>query len=355
MNKHARLVASALFAVIILLAVGITRFYMNISQATGNGSETAEISRRLSSDENGNRIFENESGLYGVADSKDKIIVPAEWTELEFAGNGICIASGRIGGKMLTGCVNYEGDIIVPFIYKNITSYSSENFSFYIAEADSDGSCVVYSSDFTPFFMRSWDNFTVRDDCLVLESGENSFSYSYGENSFICSNAELSNDALNCRFTLSIYSRLLLSKLDTLMMEKISETTASYLEYAFTGNSDSDFSSDSFALLFPDEENITSKKLLSIPSIFIYSDKDDSGNLRFTVSLTAETKITYIGDDGESNTLVDTYKANIRFSPSESDVIPVSGGFEKTAPDYPVEEIPPEDEAPDNDAGKKEL
>ena len=106
MNKHTKIVISVLFAVIILLSVGITRFYINnISYDTESNGTDIEIIRKIDEDEAGNRIFEDASGLYGIADINDRVIVSPEWTELEFTEKNVCIASKRIGGRMLTGVI----------------------------------------------------------------------------------------------------------------------------------------------------------------------------------------------------------------------------------------------------------
>lgn len=344
MNKHTKIVISVLFAVIILLSVGITRFYINnISYDTESNGSDIEIIREIDEDDAGNRIFEDASGLYGIADINDRIIVSPEWTELEFAEKNICIASKRIGSRMLTGCIDYEGSIIVPFVYKNIIPCSiSKDFDFYIAETDLDSTCVVYNSDFIPFFMRSWDGYTVDDNSITLQSGNNSFVYLRGEKEFVCRNAVLNGNVLNADYTMDVYSQLLLSKLDSCMLEKISETVSYYIDYAFTGNKSSLLklgSPEKFKTLFPDEKNITSRKLIELPSVFIYSDKDEKGELRFNVSITAKTRIRYMNEEDNLDTIEDSFKALIRFQLSESHITAVSAEFEKAAPDYPSDDV----------------
>ena len=120
MNKHTRLVASLLFVVIIILAAAITPFYLNVPDDTGSKTSQAEIVRRLMDDGKGNCIFSDGSGEFGIADSEDRIIVAPEWREIRFAGNGICIAASKSGSRMIYGCIDYEGNIVIPFIYSDI-------------------------------------------------------------------------------------------------------------------------------------------------------------------------------------------------------------------------------------------
>lgn len=346
---------SVLFVVIIILAIGITRFYFDVSKDTGSSSAPAEIIRKLDVDSSGNRIFEGNNSLYGVVDSGDKVIVAPEWTELSFASDGLCIAAKRIGGRMLTGCVDYSGNIVVPFIYRNISRYESDSLVLYIAEADTDSSCVIYDENFTPYFMRSWDNCSFNGNQLILANGDSVYTYSCGENDLLCTKADIAGQALGIDFRFNISSRLILSKLDCPELEKITENAASYLEYAFTGdpsflaalNADAD--SGAFTRLFPDDVKITSRKLTGISDIFIYTERSANGSYSYAVSIMADTEIEYIDENGELCDLEDSYKAIVRFASSAGGVTAASGAFVKTEPDYPVYEEPTDPYFPEND------
>lgn len=355
MNKRTRLVVSVLFAVIILLAVGITRFYVGVSDNTGNNGSSTRIVQKLAGNSSGNRIFEGENALYGVIDSNDKVIVAPEWTELSFVGENLCTASKRIGGRLLTGCINLEGNTVVPFIYRNINRYSQGGFVFYIAESDADSSYVVYDEDFKPCFMRSWETCSVNDSVLTLGRDNSVFTYTYGENGFVCTGADVAGNAMDIDFMLNINSRLLLSKLSCTMLETISARVSDYLEFAFTKDTQAlsrlAEASDAagFAPLFPEDSKIITKRLLGISDIFIYSVKSDAGAESYAVSVIVNTRITYTADDGTTQLLDGSYKAIVRFVPSGSGITAVSGGFVKPEPDYPDEyvsnELPQEEAA----------
>lgn len=341
MNKHTKLLVSVLFVVIIILAVGIARFYMSVSGNTGSSNETTQIIRKLDIDDSGNRIYEGEGSLYGVVDSNDRVIVAPEWAELSFADGSCCIASKRIGGRLLTGCIDYEGNIVVPFIYRNITPHESDGFVFYTAEADSDGSCVVYDSSFKPCFMEAWEDCSVTDEVLTLSDGSNSFTYTYGENGLVCSRADVTGQALGCGFTMNLYSRVLLSKLSCDMLENISDGVSDYLTFAYTGDRTALPSSAQqpvLAMLFPEDSRIITRKLLGVSDIFIYSEKTEGNKKYYAVSVVADTEISYIGSDDALKTLTDKYKAVIRFEISDyGKVTMMSGSFIKPEPDYPAE------------------
>ncbi|MCI1269666.1 MAG: hypothetical protein LKG21_07185, partial [Ruminococcus sp.] len=120
MNKHMKLLFSVLFIVIIILSVGITRFYFEVSKNTASINTKTAIKEIIGSDSKGNKIFRNNDDLYGISDSNEHIIVSPQWISLRFADNSRCIASKIIDGKTLFGCIDYEENTIVPFIYSDI-------------------------------------------------------------------------------------------------------------------------------------------------------------------------------------------------------------------------------------------
>lgn len=347
MNKHTKLVVSVLFVVIIILAVGITRFYFNVSRNTGSSTDSAEIVRKLDIDEDGNRIFEDASGMYGIVDSRDKIIVAPEWLELSFADGKNCIASKRIGGRLLTGCINYEGNITIPFIYRNISRHQLEDFTFYIAESDSDGSHTIFDEGFVPCFMHSWDEAEITEEEIILSRNTGAFTYIVGENGLTCKKAVISGQAAQKDFQLSVYSRVLLSKLNFTDLEKITEATGAYLEYAFFGNSavlENYIGSGTaaFSELFPEEERITRKALNNISDIFIYSEKNEAGTEIYTLSAAVSCDITYKDETAGYKKLSGEYNAVIKFKDTSSGITAVSGSFSETAPEYPQDTPAPD-------------
>ena len=345
MNKHMRLVASVLFIVIILLAIAITRFYSDTSQKTGGGNTQTDIVRRLSDDGNGNRIFEDSSGLYGVVDQNDNIIIPAEWLELSFTGSDLCMASKRIGGKLLTGCVDYDGNVAVPCIFRNITRHQSGNFVFYIADSDLDGTCVVYSENFVPCFPRSWTSCSLSGDSLTMTSSTGSYSYTVTDSGFSFDSAAINGEALGCSYKLDIFSKLMLQKLDIAMLEDMSSAVAHYLEFAYTGNGDYISAVRTggrpvFTTLFPEDKRIITKRLENISSVSIYSIRSEEEVPRYSIAVVADTELTYLlepdKEDSKVGTIHDKYKAVIEFSGSSAnDLVAISGNFTESSPEYP--------------------
>ena len=347
MNKHTRLVVSVLFIVIIALAIAITRFYSGSEKITGSGSEHFTIERKLDIDGRGNRIFQDSSGLYGIIDVSERVIVSPEWQELRFAGEDRCIASKRIMNRNLFGCIDYEGNIIAPFVYSSVERIQSEGNTLYIGySADGSGS-VVYNDRFVSCLSRPWDSCTLDGSDLVLRSGSGSYTYSITDQGLIFKYATVGGLALNSEFDLEVTSRVLLSKLDPSMLEQMADTVGRYVEYAFTGNSEllADIKSDQsavFLTIFPEDHSIILKRMSGISDIFVYSVRSDDKIPHYAVSVKVDTTVMYRSASGRIKKLNDEYKAVVEFTGSSaSELNAVSGSFLSDTPDYPPE---PEDE-----------
>lgn len=351
MSKHMRLVVSVLFIVVIFLAIAITRFYSSTSGRTAGRNTQTDIERRLSSDSAGNRIFEDSSGLYGIIDGSDRVIVAAEWRELSFAGEGRCIASKRLGSELLKGCIDYEGNVIVPFIYRNIISRECGGQTFYVAESGSDNSVVLYDSSFRPVSRRVWKSCEFTPDELTLKSSSGTYKYAVSSDSMSLRSAETATEAMGCGLSLIVKNENYLAVLDPDMLEYMTAAAGRYLEFAYTG--DESYISDiktrektALTRLFPEEKKILTRKLTGIKNIHFYRSNADSEEVPvFAVSITAVTDLTYYEkESSKTRQLSGEYHAVVEFSgTSVKDMEVISGGFTAAAPDYPKSDEKPEE------------
>ncbi len=363
MNKRMKFLFAVLFIVIVVLAVAIARFFSDTGQKTDAGGTQAVISRRLEKDSSGNLIFQDSSGLYGIADSNDRVIVSPEWKKLTFTESDICIAEKHIGSKDLLGCISYEGNIIVPFIYQSIERNSINGCTFYTAKVYSDNSVIIYDSRFSPYLTEAWESCEVTSDGIILKSHKGTYSFYAAQNGLTLNKASLSGTVSSSEYNMEITSKLLLSKLSVPMIETMADNAEKYLRYAFFEESESlggsIRSSDKaeFFTLFQNEKRIVTKRLMGINDIFLYSVRSEDGIPHYAVAVTADTLICYHDDDNNLCNLRDDYKAVIEFrGHSATDLEAVSGEFLLGAPEYPA----PESEQPtdpsaesDTDSGRK--
>lgn len=349
MNKHVRLVATLLFLVLIILAAAITRFYINVPDNSIDTVSQTEIVKKVESDMDGNWVFYDGKGKWGIVDSEDRVIVPAEWTALSWLRNGRCIAADGSGSDVLYGCIDYEGNIIVPFIYKRLEHQELKDVDYFIAESLSDGSYIVYNSDFLPCFRKSWDSCRIDGDEMILSDDMGVYTYTATNYGLLFTRASVEGNVMDCPYSLNITSKVLLSKLDVPMIESMMKNTEKYIEYALLGDDEllSDIttgSRSSFVTMFPDDHRLLSKKLLGVDDVHIYSIRSESSQPCFQAAFSADTELECTDENGETKKIRGSYKAAVNFNgSSENDLRAVSARFEEDAPVIPKTEKKPED------------
>ena len=352
MSKHMRFIVTVLLAVVLLLAAAIIKFYSDTGKSTGAGSAKIDVEKKLGSDQMGNRIFEDSSGLYGVIDSNERVVIDPQWIELKFVGENLCMVSKRLNGKLMTGCIDFEGNVVVPMIYRDIIKQSRGNFVFYTAYPAADDSCVLYDINFAPLFKRSWEGCSINENEMILTGTNGTYTYNIDYTGLTLKNAVLHNTAFDCEYELDVRSKNILLQLDPDMLDAICADSGKYIEYAFTGSREylSDVRTGEksvFTTIFPDDKKILSKKLTGISNVVIYITDSDDDKPHYTVSLTADTEIVYTDDNDKAQTLTGSYKASVEFCGSSiNDLAAVSGSFLKSSPDYP--KTPEPEKNPDN-------
>lgn len=340
MNKHTKILVSVLFAVLIILSAAITRSYVDLPQNTSDSDKQTSIAAIIENDDSGYSVFRSENGKVGIVQS-GRIVAAPDWEELSFAGDGNCIASKKIGSRILSGCTDYEGNVTVPLVYSEIKHITAQDKSFYLAKSADNGSFVLYDENFDPCFRHSWESCSVSGNDITVTQGNSTYVYSPAPEGLLFRSANLSGEIMDCGYDLNIYSRVLLSKLSSAMIEAMMRDTEKYFRYAFTGDEEllstiSGGGRSSFSKLFENDERIVSRKLANISNIYIYSVSSSDGSPVFEVSVSADVEITYSGSSGKNEKLRNKCKAAVRFTgSSENSLTAVSGSFDKEAPDYP--------------------
>ena len=104
------------------LGIAVSRFY-------AAKTEDPSTSRHVSSapEQDSCYIFQEEStGLYGLSDADGRIIAAAEWKNLSFIGDHGIAAVKQIGTESVMGVLDREGNVIVPFVYQDLSYVNNQ-------------------------------------------------------------------------------------------------------------------------------------------------------------------------------------------------------------------------------------
>ena len=188
MSNRAKLLVSVLFIAVIILCIGLTRFYFDVTKNTGTIGTENQVDHIIRS-VGGKRIFRSPSGFCGVLDENNAVIIEPEWMEIQDLTDRLVIVSKRINDTVLIGGIDYEENVVLPFVYRSITSIGEHYKVGIVAE---DETCIIYNNDYRPALFRSYDTVSYENDMLVLGVGEDQFSYYVGNDVPALRDAKLS-------------------------------------------------------------------------------------------------------------------------------------------------------------------
>lgn len=177
MNKHTRLLVIVLFAILIVLASAIIVFYLDVNKSSAGSSAAPLIATEYAGNSEGSCIFQDANGNYGLTDANGNIILEAEWTELSGIGNRCFAAKLVTGSQTLTGIIDKEGNVVVPFAYESMERLTD---FLYAGKHAADGKYFFYDADFRLLLPEAWDDYSLIDETLHLEKDGDAFVYGLG-------------------------------------------------------------------------------------------------------------------------------------------------------------------------------
>ncbi len=164
MTRRIRLLVLVLAVMILALAAGLIKLNLDTSQDTGDTKSPQQSAGR-----EGYYIFQDDdTGLYGVRNENERVLVDAEWDSLSFAGEQTLLVSRRTGGALRYGMIQINENVLIPFAYSSITSLTGQILAAVTAE---DGKTILYSTEGQQLLSQAWDSCTMEEGILRLMSG----------------------------------------------------------------------------------------------------------------------------------------------------------------------------------------
>ncbi|MBO4523405.1 MAG: hypothetical protein J5723_01865 [Ruminococcus sp.] len=339
MNRNMRLVVSVLFIVIIVLAVAITRFYSK-SEKSAYNDDSQPVIEDVIDTRDGNHIFKDNKGLFGILDSSNRVIVYPEWQELNYAGGNGCIASKRFDSKRLYGCIDYEGNITVPFVYSEIVLTKVRGVQLLIAKTADTGSYSIYYDDFRPCFSETWKSCSADTNKLTLRTDMGIYTFSTENSELLFTKATITGFVGDhVPYNFEITDEHLLETLTPKLIEIIFSDTSGYLDYAYSkGRTVPDDKLNprykKYSAVFPDEKNIE-VKITDLSELQISGFNSNDAAITVNVVLYVGTDVKY-QVNGSPQTIHGNYRVTLSFSGSfETDFGISYAKFQRSKPKYP--------------------
>ncbi len=168
-----KLLFGILLCLLLFFAVAVAQFYYRRTANASGTTTTADVT--TTSD----HIFQDSTtGLYGLADAEDNVTIEPEWKSLYFIGEDGVAAAKKIGNTTVTGVLDREGDVIVPFVYQDL-SYVNEQVI--VGSLPQDDLYFLYDNTFHKLTDCAWNAYQWKDSVLTLQRNTDTFSYEQTE------------------------------------------------------------------------------------------------------------------------------------------------------------------------------
>ncbi|MCI5844890.1 MAG: hypothetical protein MRZ94_03835 [Oscillospiraceae bacterium] len=183
MHKKGKWLFVILLCLILFFTAAVIRFYSRRTNAPAEQEKTpyADTQTKESCS-----IFQDETtGLYGLADADDRVIAAAEWKKLYFIGDNGVAAVKQIGSELVTGVLDQEGNVIVPFVYQDLSYVNEEIIVGWLLHEDL---YFLYDRSFHDLTPCAWNAYILKDSLLTLQRGTDTFVYQQTEDGIaLCS------------------------------------------------------------------------------------------------------------------------------------------------------------------------
>ncbi len=228
MSNRAKFLISLLFLVAIVLAVGVTKFYYDVSQDTGGTADDERIDKILTKYSTGLQLFCSTNGLYGVLDEENAVLIEPEWIEILEVTPEIILVSDRIANEILIGGIDYEENVVMPFVFRSMEPLGDE---FYLGVVAADDSSILYdSTTFEPVFSESYRSITLQNKHLILERESCQFTYYQYKGRRILQEAKLLTDIGTEQMEWQVSNPVYLSELEPEGLQQISQHITAYMD-----------------------------------------------------------------------------------------------------------------------------
>lgn len=226
MSSRAKLLVSILFIAVIVLCIGLTRFYFDVTKNTGNANADNKVERVLRS-VGTRKIFRSTNGFCGVLDENDAVIIEPEWMEIQDLTDRLVIVSRRINDSVLIGGIDYEENVVLPFVYRSIEPLGE---SYRVGIVDEDESCIIYTADYRPALFRSYDSAVYSDGTLALGVGDNLFTYRITDSGLVLRKAALTCEIAGHTLEWKTGNRVFLADLRESDLLRMNTCVSRYME-----------------------------------------------------------------------------------------------------------------------------
>ncbi len=238
MSNRAKFMLSVLFIVAIILCVGLTRFYFDVTKNTVDTGQDDKVESIVRSYGDLN-VFRNANGYCGVIAADGTVLIEPEWNEVLDVTPDVVIVSSKVQDEVLIGGLDYDENIVIPFVYTSIEPLGDSYLAANVAE---DYTVIVYDKSYQMLFTSAYDAVSCEDNVLTLVSDGCEFRYQDTDGRMSLISAKIVSPVGSQELLWRVSNQVYLSDLTENDLRRISRSLSAYMsmliEDDFAGLSD---------------------------------------------------------------------------------------------------------------------
>lgn len=226
MSSQTKFLISMLFIVVIIFCVVLTRFYFDVTKNTESDTHSSRIDSIIRSFGD-MQVFRSVNGGYGLLDADMTVLIEPEWLEILDVTENLILVSGRLNDTVLIGGIDYEENIVLPFVFRSVQKLGD---GYHLAIVEEDSRCIVYDRNYQPAFQESFASVSYYNKLLTLETENDCLYYDMSEQPPALRRAEFScKIAENLELNWKIANQVYLAELHTEDLRRINQIVSAYL------------------------------------------------------------------------------------------------------------------------------
>lgn len=227
MNSQTKFLISMLFIIVIILCVFLTRFYFDVTKNTENSTRDSRVESIVRSFGE-LQVFHSADGGCGLLGADLSILIEPDWIDILDVTNSLVLVSGRIDQKILIGGIDYEENVILPFVFSSVETLGN---GFHIAAVAQDGRKIILDRNYQPVFQESFLSAEYHDSLITVQNEKKIFIYDAEETPPLLRSAEFScNIAENLNLEWKISNQFYLSELTADDLSRINSCAENYIQ-----------------------------------------------------------------------------------------------------------------------------
>lgn len=226
MNSQGNFLISTLFIVVIVLCVFLTRFYFDVTKNTENrilDNKIDSVVRTFGT----MQVFRSVNGGYGLMDEAHTVMIEPEWLEILDVTPKMAIISGEMHNEILVGGIDYEENMVLPFVFASIEKLGD---GYHLGTIQEDGRYIIYDKNYLPVFQKSFDKVSYYNKLLTVGTGLSNYLYDMSGEIPVLRRADLQCRLLGSVLDWRISNQVYLSELCAEDLEMINQYAADYMQ-----------------------------------------------------------------------------------------------------------------------------